>query len=84
MDRGAWKAMVHSVTKSWTQLKQLSMLTHAFDQCGPCSHNNGITQNLLQMQTLQHVPLLRPVELETPLVAPEIRILANPPNVDIS
>ena len=24
MDRGAWRAMVHGVTKSWTQLKQLS------------------------------------------------------------
>ena len=27
MDRGAWRAMVHRVTKSWTVLKQLS--THA-------------------------------------------------------
>ena len=58
MDRGAWKAMVHRVTKSWTQLKQLSTLAYAFDQCGPWSYNNGITQNLLQMQTLQPVPLL--------------------------
>ena len=24
MDRGAWRATVHKVTKSWTQLKQLS------------------------------------------------------------
>ena len=24
MDRGAWEAMVHGVTKSWTRLKQLS------------------------------------------------------------
>ena len=24
MDRGAWQATVHGVTKSWTQLKQLS------------------------------------------------------------
>ena len=28
MDRGAWWATVHSVTKSWTQLKQLSTHTH--------------------------------------------------------
>ena len=28
MDRGAWWATVHSVTKSWTQLKQLRMHTH--------------------------------------------------------
>ena len=25
LDRGAWWATVHSVTKSWTQLKRLSM-----------------------------------------------------------
>ena len=25
MDRGAWRAIVHRVTKSWTQLKQLNM-----------------------------------------------------------
>ena len=25
MDRGAWWAIVHGVTESWTQLKQLSM-----------------------------------------------------------
>ena len=24
MDRGAWQAIVHGVTKSWTQLKRLS------------------------------------------------------------
>ena len=27
MDRGAWWATVHSVTKSWTQLKRLSTQT---------------------------------------------------------
>ena len=26
MDRGAWRATVHRVTKSWTQLEQLGML----------------------------------------------------------
>ena len=30
MDRGAWRASVHMVTKSWTRLKQLSM--HGFGQ----------------------------------------------------
>ena len=25
MDRGAWRATVHGVEKSWTQLKQLSL-----------------------------------------------------------
>ena len=28
MDRGAWQATVHRVTKSWTQLKQLSTQVH--------------------------------------------------------
>ena len=28
MDRGAWQATVHRVTKSWTQLKRLSTHTH--------------------------------------------------------
>ena len=28
MDQGAWRALVHSVTRSWTQVKQLSM--HAY------------------------------------------------------
>ena len=29
MDRGAWRATVHRVSKSQTQLKQLSTCTHA-------------------------------------------------------
>ena len=29
MDRGAWWATVHRVTKSWTSLKQLSMHKHS-------------------------------------------------------
>ena len=28
MDRGAWQATVHAVSKSWTRLKQLSTSTH--------------------------------------------------------
>ena len=30
MDRGTWKATVHRVTKSWTQVKRLS--THTYIQ----------------------------------------------------
>ena len=30
MDRGAWQAMVHSVTQIWTQLKQLSTHTRLY------------------------------------------------------
>ena len=31
MDRKAWHAAVHRVAKSWTQLKQLSTHTHAWE-----------------------------------------------------
>ena len=30
MDRGAWRATVHGVAKSWIQLKQLSIAQHSF------------------------------------------------------
>ena len=30
MDRGEWRATVHSVTQSWTQLKGLSMQARTF------------------------------------------------------
>ena len=30
MDRGAWWATVHGVTKSWTQVKQLSTAQHSY------------------------------------------------------
>ena len=28
MDRGAWQAVVHGVTKSWTQLRDLHFTSH--------------------------------------------------------
>ena len=37
MDRGAWQAAVHRVTKSQTQLKQLSTCTHIFKLNDMCS-----------------------------------------------
>ena len=33
MDRGAWRATVHRVTKSWTRLKRLSTHTRPFCLC---------------------------------------------------
>ena len=33
-DRGAWLATVHRVTKSWTQLKRLSMHSRVYFACG--------------------------------------------------
>ena len=38
MDRGAWEATVHRVTKSWTQLKQRSTLASLGKRFAhPCS-----------------------------------------------
>ena len=37
MDRGAWRATVHSVAQSWTQLKQLSMHMHNCEIVKICS-----------------------------------------------
>ena len=37
MDREAWQAAVHRVTKSWTRLKRLSMCARMFQAGGPCS-----------------------------------------------
>ena len=37
MESGAWQATVHRVSKSWMQLKQLSM------QAKPCSYSKIIT-----------------------------------------
>ena len=37
MDRGAWWAIIQRVTKSWTQLKRLSVCTHT------CTHTHTHT-----------------------------------------
>ena len=34
MDRGAWWAILHGISKSWTQLKQLSTLAHVWPYAG--------------------------------------------------
>ena len=49
-DRGAWRAIVHRVTQSWTRLKRLSM--HAPSH-GICYDASGIHQVSLK----QHPPL---------------------------
>ena len=33
MDRGAWQAIIHGLTKSWTQLKQVSTRAVLLGQC---------------------------------------------------
>ena len=34
MDRGAWQATVHKVTKNWTQLKRFNTHAHMLDTGG--------------------------------------------------
>ena len=43
MDRGAWRATIHGVIKSWAQLKQLSTHTHTVGITPP--HPNSRFEN---------------------------------------
>ena len=56
MDRGAWQATVHSVTQSWTRLKQLH--TYARTSSAVCGAVH--LHPSLGMQSLQPCP--RPAE----------------------
>ena len=50
MDRGAWQAIVHGVTKTWTWLKWLSTHTHGHIYvliiCSISAHTKHITKTL--------------------------------------
>ena len=47
MDRGAWRATVRGVTKSWTQLKQLN--THRHTHTRMVTHTHTHTERLAQL-----------------------------------
>ena len=47
MDRGAWRATVRGVTKSWTQLKQLN--THRHTHTRMVTHTHRHTERLAQL-----------------------------------
>ena len=47
MDRGAWRATVHGVAKSWIQLKQLSMHALAHQKCWDEIEALHLTSHLL-------------------------------------
>ena len=49
MDRGAWRATVHGITKSWTQLKQLS----SSDQCKEIEENNRMGKTEISSRNLE-------------------------------
>ena len=55
MDRGAWRATVHTVTNSWTRLKRLSMHAHT---CHALSLNWGSSSQLTESQLLEELGLL--------------------------
>ena len=48
MDRGAWQATVHRVTKSWAQLKQLRIYTSTHIPNGKCGNPLSI-QNISRL-----------------------------------
>ena len=52
MDRGAWWAIVHRVTKSWTQLNRLSM--HA---------SNSLCGASLMVQTVKNLPAMQETQI---------------------
>ena len=49
MDRGAWRATLHRIAKSWTQLKQLSMHAHT------CTHTHA--HSVSEVKSFSHVRL---------------------------
>ena len=51
MDRGAWRATVHWVIKSWTRLKRLSTHTHAANN--PFNEYSGLTRNMKKKSYLK-------------------------------
>ena len=54
MDRGAWQAMVHRVTKSQTQLRQLSVHAHTEAQrIGNYLSDGRLRKNLLEAEEEQ-------------------------------
>ena len=66
MDRGAWRATVHGVTKSWTWLMQLSM--HVWTVTWKALLSSTIFQNLLKFMSTETVVLSKHLILCQPLL----------------
>ena len=77
MDRGAWKAFVHRVSKSWTQLKRLSTRNICFRICIYISllgYVNGVAKNrtwLVTEQILYTCQEISQVILDVSLIKPK-------------
>lgn len=69
---------LHTELNRWWLLHYSAVL--CLTQCGPWIHTNSVTHNLLQMQTLQPIPLPRPTESGTLGVDLESCVLARPPS----
>ena len=54
MDRGAWQAIVHRVTKSWTQLNQPNMHTCTLELWEDCSRETMTTLIKVKCATYHH------------------------------
>ena len=57
MDRGAWRAAVHGVTKSRTRLKRLSTSTVMSPRCAHNSPSRGFIMSHVMLQSKQRVCL---------------------------
>ena len=55
-DRGAWQATVHSITKSQTQLKQLSMSAQIHRNSCVYTHTHMHTHNFMYIYTHTGLP----------------------------
>ena len=71
MDRGAWQATVHRVTKSWTPLKRFSMCTHAHTRAGTHTGTGNQTKICLNLRVClgPAAPLLLPFQGPLPRLA---------------
>ena len=57
MGRGAWRALVHGVTESWTRLKQLNVNTQVLSKCYVNQNNcHGILASLLDRSLRVELP----------------------------
>ena len=75
MDRGAWQTVVHRVAKSWTRLKQLSIITPTantkwFVKLNLSVHWSKCCISVWQLKSLQGVVI---IVFENTLLARKLR-----------
>ena len=75
MDRGGWWAIVHRVTKSWTQLKRLSMRTRMRTRAHTDTHTYTHTHTLDKKTTRREAA---PGEGNTTIISGRMRQVGGP------